>query len=973
MKDSEDLNKQDKSRDVESSKELNFKFAQMMSERMNKIEQNQRKRREEERERTRRSEELRKVLVEKQEKQSPPSSKVSKSILPSPTLERLKPSRLKQELTPLILIAAITLSSFIYLTYQESQGGLVYSAEVPTINIDVSHEITNYSQQCFLKFSPISHEYVNSPWANHYLGAKIRRRNSDGGFSFELYQNENLFQIREDDDWLLLPSGNNLDALRTKLAFDIYNMMLDDNSHIRLPHTKLVEVFINGGYQGLYLLSERIDRKMMNLEVQENLGTPEDNDMIFKATNWAGDFYTIPDNLNTPWEQIYPNSVDCSDIIKTITGFIQNSSETEFFDEQSGIYTIFDKESLIDNLLFGLLTGHEIGEGFSYYLILNHYLGAKFSMIPWNFAQSWGFSKHGRIPIELWLSSSNSLIHSVVWSNLYHRLLFPDNISINIPFLSDLINRWDYLYDNIWDSNEVINHLQDIYLPIQKSLIKATKNLEWTKFILNTIEKWIRKRADLIDYIFNTQLTNSFVDNFKPPYREDTEIFGFATSTAKRQYYKSTELFSTQIVHEITITIRLDYFNDILNRKLDNDRYTERMYMPCEMSFDDYSMDNVGFRIRGNYNNLYPKNSFKLKFSEPDLFVGSTNYKHFPDNEDRRFLGVKRLNLRAAPIDFSLMNEYSGYELYNVLGYPCPRLSWTKLNLILTDENNNIIKPKEYIGLYLLTEDIDKTFLRFNFKDPDGNLYKTTDILGNLDYVPDVKTYVNPWDGRQIYELRTNEDRDDYSDLQKFVNYINFNWSNIQQVTNFSLLAKYFTASNFQGNWDDYVFLPHNFFLYSHPKFGFIFIPWDIEQNFNIGTNFSIIGFESPYSPDFRFAPLLTGYKGYFDWISIHFGIDPDNRPLWDNLITEPDFVNSYYSSHQKIIDNMTSIINKVDDGFYLIGHDVLQPYTFTDPVVNPAASWLPNEIPLAWYLYDQARIYNFLSGRTAYVISQLP
>ena len=68
---------------------------------------------------------------------------------------------------------------------------------------------------------PVSFELMQTNWANRFLAADIRRRNSDGGFSFELYQNENLFDIRNDDDWLLLPSGKNLDALRVKMAFDM--------------------------------------------------------------------------------------------------------------------------------------------------------------------------------------------------------------------------------------------------------------------------------------------------------------------------------------------------------------------------------------------------------------------------------------------------------------------------------------------------------------------------------------------------------------------------------------------------------------------------------------------------------------------------------------------------------------------------------------------------------------------------------
>jgi len=199
---------------------------------------------------------------------------------------------------------------------------------VPNIKIEVSSEITNYTQQCFLKISPISNEFVKSRWANHYLSADIRKRDSDGGFSFELYQSENLFQIRDDDDWLLLPQGKYLDSLRTKMAFDIFNMIKDDNSNYRLPHSKLIEVFINGNNKGFYLLCERIDRKLLNLE-QENFDNPEENDMIFKATNWDGDFYTIPNSIDSSWEQIYPNIIDFSYIPKNLTEFIHNATEID--------------------------------------------------------------------------------------------------------------------------------------------------------------------------------------------------------------------------------------------------------------------------------------------------------------------------------------------------------------------------------------------------------------------------------------------------------------------------------------------------------------------------------------------------------------------------------------------------------------------------------------------------------------------
>jgi len=868
----------------------------------------------------------------------------------SDTFEKLRPSRFKRELIPFIIISALITSSFFYID----------SPEVPTINISVSGEITNSSQQCFIKFSPISYEFIGSNWAERFLAANIRRRNSDGGFSFELFQRENLFQIRDDDDWLLLPPGKNLDSLRSKMAFDVYNMLKENNTDYLLPHSKLAEVYINGNYQGLYLLSERIDRKMMNLDLE--------NDMIFKINNWDGDFFTIPNLTSSPWEQLHPDSVDYSQIPINLTKFILNTSEEDFFNEDHGVFTIFEKSEIIDNLLFGLLTGHEIIEGSSYYLIYNQKSPAGFFFLPWNFAQSWGFSQDGLISNEIWLNDIQNEIDSVVWSKLYYRLLFPSNSSINDEFVSEIKNRWSYVRSSLWSSFIINDYLDNLYSIVLNTLFRTTTGNVYA--IKNTIESWLFIRFNSLDNIFNGP-NPIFNNNFKSPYQEDNEIFGFSSSSARRNYFKSSVLFSTQKIHDIDVVIQDDYLFDMIDRKKDDSRWTERIYMSVDVTIDDYSMDNTGFRIRGNYNRWYPKDSFKLKFSETEMYLGDGIYKHFPENENRRFFGLRRLNLRAAPIDFSLMNEVTGYEIYKILGYPCPRVSWGRLYITETDIDGNIVKPREYKGMYLITEDIDKTFLNYNFKNPNGNLYKTSDIPATLEYKADLKNY-KTYDGRRIYELRTNKFQDDYSDLEEFIFSINFNWSNIQNVANMTLLSKYFAVSNFIGNWDDYVFLPHNYFLYSDPNYGFVLIPWDIEMSLNMGTNLSIIGYASPYSPDFTIAPLLSGYQGYFDWISEWAQIDPDPRPLWDNLITDSDFITPYLNSHEKIVNNMNSLVEQIEQWFDFIEPTVLLPFQYTDPYPHSIGAWILDISP-GWFYLEKARVLTFLGGRTQFVISQLP
>jgi spore coat protein CotH len=867
-------------------------------------------------------------------------------------LEKLKPSRIKRELLPIVIISVITISSFVYFSYQDSSGSITYSPDVPQINIEISSEITNSSQQCFIKISPVSYENIGSNWANRFLAANIRKRNSDGGFSFELFQPENLFQIRMDDDWLLLPQGNNLDSFRTKMAFDIYNMLKQNNPNYMLPHSKLVEVHINENYQGFYLLSERIDRKMMNLN--------QENDMIFKITNWDGDFFTNYNNMSSPWEQLYPNIGDFSQIPNNLTEFIQNMSEEDFFSEQHGIFTIFEKSEIIDNLLFGLLTGHEIIEGSSYYLIYNNNNSAGFFFLPWDFAQSWGFSKDGSIPDDIWLNKTNSEIDSVCWSKIYDRLLFPNNPLMNNQFIFEIKNRWNYIRSNIWETYKIKDYFNDLYSTNLGGLLRT--NTDDVSAIKIAIENWFVTRLNLLDNIFS-KTGIIFRDNFKSPFQEDHEIFGFSSPAARRHYFKSSLLFSRQKIHEVSVVIQEDYLYDMIYRMRDEIRSNEHRYMPADISIDGYSMDNIGFRIRSNKN--YPKDSFKMKFSETEMYIGEGLYEYIPENVNRRFLGLRRLNLRAAPIDFSLMNEVAGYELYKTLEYPCPRVSWAKLNITEIDSDGNVIK-QEYKGLYLLTEDIDKSFLNCNFKNPEGNLYKATDVPASLEYKADLKEY-KTYDGRRIYELRTNKLQDDYSDLEDFIHSINFNWSNIQNVTNIALLAKYFAVSNFLGNWDDYVIHPKNFFLYSDPNSGFVFIPWDIEMSLNMLSNLSLVGYMYPFSPDTRYAPLLEGYKEYFAaWI------DPEPTPLWDNLINDSGFLVPYNNSLKKIVNNTTNIVEQIEQWFDFIEPTVLLPFQYTDPFPNPVWDWILDIKP-GWFYYDKSRVLTFLEGRAQYVISQLP
>ena len=138
-------------------------------------------------------------------------------------------------------------------------------------------------------------------------------------------------------------------------------------------------------------------------------------------------------------------------------------------------------------------------------------------------------------------------------------------------------------------------------------------------------------------------------------------------------------------------------------------------------------------------------------------------------------------------------------------------------------------------------------------------------------------------------------------------------------------------------------------------------------MSLNMLTNLSIIGLEYPLSPDFTTAPLLSGYKEYFDVL-----IDPNPRPLWDNLINDSNFIDPYLNSHEKIVNNMTNLVDQIEQWFDFIEPTVFLPFQYTDPFPNPIFDWILNFEP-GWFYYDKSRILTFLEGRTQFVISQLP
>ncbi len=87
---------------------------------------------------------------------------------------------------------------------------------------------------------------------------------------------------------------------------------------------------------------------------------------------------------------------------------------------------------------------------------------------------------------------------------------------------------------------------------------------------------------------------------------------------------------------------------------------------------------------------------------------------------DRRFHGVKKLNLMGTEGDATLMREVLAYRVLAHMGVPTPRTNYAR-----------VIIDGEFMGLYPLTEEPDDTaFLEAHLGDDSGHLYRQGGYCG---------------------------------------------------------------------------------------------------------------------------------------------------------------------------------------------------------------------------------------------------
>lgn len=260
------------------------------------------------------------------------------------------------------------------------------------------------------------------------------------------------------------------------------------------------------------------------------------------------------------------------------------------------------------------------------------------------------------------------------------------------------------------------------------------------------------------------------------------------------------KLFKKSIIHEFRIEISGDPVPQLL-RGMENYKADKgESYVKAEVLVDNVQYSTAGVRYKGQSSfDFTPgkKKSLKVEF---DRFGDGKKHK-----------GYKIVNLLNSFRDPTFLREMLYLDMLHAMGVPAPQAAYAKVYI-----------NDDYLGLYVMTEQVDDDFCDRAFGNDEGNLYKgqprphlvwegsrrknyksayTIKEQGSDEYYTDLVELIAAMDGPQGKNIP------DYEYIMR-----------LESVLNTQDMLKTWAVNNFTMNIDAYnMYYHHNFYLYNNP------------------------------------------------------------------------------------------------------------------------------------------------------------
>ncbi|MYC37612.1 MAG: hypothetical protein F4X66_11995 [Chloroflexi bacterium] len=175
---------------------------------------------------------------------------------------------------------------------------------------------------------------------------------------------------------------------------------------------------------------------------------------------------------------------------------------------------------------------------------------------------------------------------------------------------------------------------------------------------------------------------------------------------------------------------------------------------------------------------------------------------------------MERMTLNNSVQDPSMVNTCLAYQVFAAAGNPAPRCNFATVT----------VNGKE-LGLYVHLEELKKPFLARHFDSAEGNLYEGT----ISDFTPEY---------RGTMEKKTNEDEDDWSDLDAVMSALldpsDAGLEALGELVDLDRFLSFWATESLVGHWDGYAGDRNNYHFYREPDGKFVFLPWGVDDTFHL-------------------------------------------------------------------------------------------------------------------------------------------
>lgn len=243
---------------------------------------------------------------------------------------------------------------------------------------------------------------------------------------------------------------------------------------------------------------------------------------------------------------------------------------------------------------------------------------------------------------------------------------------------------------------------------------------------------------------------------------------------------------------------------------------TEFEFVHADLEFEGQRLSDVGVRYKGNGTFMESRDSMKRSFKiDLNKYVKGQSLGR-----------VTTLTLQNNVTDASMMNEVLAYRLYRDAGVPAPRTAYAKVFVTVPGTHE-----RKYLGLYSMSEAVDKQFSGRHFGNKSGAIFKPVTPSLFTDLGADWAAY------NQIYDPKVglyDEQKKAVMELSRFVTQADDGAfaAHIGEYIDLPEFARFMAVMVYLSDLDGILGPGQNLFLHLHSKNQqFQFIPWDQDHS----------------------------------------------------------------------------------------------------------------------------------------------